>query len=624
MKAVMNVAPGAHVSCGGVHYVITHLLSLETVLAKNQESGKSEPLKIADLLPYEREHQSGEEEVKELSSIPDEEWDEAGRWREILEPLLNVPRRTRDMVEKIAQNVGVHATTIYRKLARLNQTGRTSSLQPLARDGGKGRSRLGEEREAILQHVLSTEYQDKPKLDIERIYKVLQGAYKAAGLRPPHKNTLIHRINAIKKNRERLGTGDAGTRRAAYPGHFPGGDFPLAVAQIDHTKFDVMVVDDRDREPIGRPWVTLMIDVFSRMVLGYHISLDPPNSMSVALCVVNAILPKEKTLDQFGIKNPWPCWGKMAMIHADNAGEFRGKVLGRACEEYGIDLEWRPVKKPHYGAHVERLLCTILKKVHSIAGTTFSNIAERGEYDSEGNAVMTMSEFEHWFLLYITGVYHQHVHSALNRPPIKQYEAGILGTEEVPGRGLPQKITDEDLLLLDLMPYEERTIQEYGVVIEHVHYFSDVLRRWVNEPDPANPTWKRKFIFKQHPNDISVIYFFDPEIRQYFRVPYRNTSHPPMSIWEFRRARRRLIEMGKTEVDEDMIFESYAQMRALEEKAARETKRTRRERQRRTNNQKFARPKTADDFHDNFRDDNRSYDVEKFAAIPPFEEREEL
>ena len=372
------------------------------------------------------------------------------------------------------------------------------------------------------------------------------------------------------------------------------------------------------------PWVTLMIDVFSRMVLGYHISLDPPGTMSAGLCIANAMLPKEKILEKFGLKASWACWGKPTKIHADNAGEFRGKMLKRACKDYQTDLEWRPVKKPHYGAHIERLLGTILRKVHSIPGTTFSNIEERGKYDSEGNAILTMSEFEEWFLNYVTGVYHQKVHSSLKRSPIKQYELGILGNEEVVGRGLPRRITDEDRLLLDLMPYEERTIQEYGIVIERVHYFADVLRRWVKARDPQDQTKKRKFIFKRSPKDISVVYFLDPELNQYFRVPYRDTSRPPMSIWEFRRARKRLEDQGVKEIDEEMIFDSYARMLAIEANAAQETKRTRRNRQRKVEDQKSPKPKTADDEVSNRSTARGSADVDDSVDVPPFDELEEL
>jgi putative transposase len=623
----MNVEPGMHVTCGGEHYVITHLLSLDSILAKNQSSGKSESLSIADLSPYVPSPKDVPEDVKELSAITDEQWAEAESWYENIKSLFNVPSRTRTMVEEVAKKTGVSIATIYRKIAKWEQTELVSSLRPAKHTGGMGKSRLEEDREAILQRIIGTTYLNKQKPDLQHTYESLQQAFRSAGLRAPHKNTLRNRINSIsqkEKDEARLGPDIAAKKHSAYPGHFPGGDFPLAVVQIDHTKFDVSLLDDRDREPIGRPWVTLMIDVFSRMVLGYYISLDPPNTMSAGLCIANAILTKENLLKKYDIKASWPCWGKMTKIHADNAGEFRGKMLRRACKEYGIDLEWRPVKKPRYGAHIERLLGTVLNKVHSLPGTTFSNIKERGKYDSEGNAIMTMSEFERWFLLYITGVYHQKIHSSLHRPPIKQYESGILGTDEIPGRGFPQKITDEDRLLLNVMPYEERTVQEYGIVIEYVYYFADVLRRWVNSRDPKNQSKRRKFIFKRHPNDISVVYFFDPEVNQYFRIPYRDTSHPPVSIWEFRRALKRLKDQGIEEVDEAMIFDSYAQMRAIEEKAAQETKHMRRERQRRENNQNISKPRTADNLVNNSREDSRTDDVDSYASIPAYEEREEL
>jgi putative transposase len=44
---------------------------------------------------------------------------------------------------------------------------------------------------------------------------------------------------------------------------------PLEVVQIDHTLVDVVVVDELERLPLGRPWLTLAIDVASRMVNGF-------------------------------------------------------------------------------------------------------------------------------------------------------------------------------------------------------------------------------------------------------------------------------------------------------------------------------------------------------------------
>lgn len=76
-------------------------------------------------------------------------------------------------------------------------------------------------------------------------------------------------------------------------GKFPHADYPLAVVQIDHTPVDLILVDDFSRCPIRRPFLTLAIDVRSRVVVGYYLSLDAPSVMSIAMSVSQAVLPKE-------------------------------------------------------------------------------------------------------------------------------------------------------------------------------------------------------------------------------------------------------------------------------------------------------------------------------------------
>jgi putative transposase len=70
-------------------------------------------------------------------------------------------------------------------------------------------------------------------------------------------------------------------------------DGALEVVQIDHSPVDVIVVDEVHRLPIGRPWPTLAIDVATRVVVGFYVSLEAPSSTSVALCLTQAVLPKE-------------------------------------------------------------------------------------------------------------------------------------------------------------------------------------------------------------------------------------------------------------------------------------------------------------------------------------------
>jgi putative transposase len=622
MNAFMDIVPGAHVDYAGEQYVITHILTVESVLAKHIESGRTQSLSITELGVSRPQPREQLEQYETADSISDERWQAAEKSYELIKPVLEVEKRTRKRVEEVAEGAGVHPSTVYRKLAVFLQTGRISSLAAQEPDGGRGKSRLSNERETLLQAIIKTKYLTNQKLSVAKVFDSVKLAFRAGKLDPPHINTVHNRIKQIDqrtKDEARLGPEVAAKRHSAYPGRFRGADFPLAVGQIDHTPMDVILVDDVDRQPIGRAWLTLLIDVFSRMVLGYHISFDRPSAMSVALCLVNALLPKDALLAKFGIKASWPCWGTLSKIHADNAREFRGNTLKKSCKDYNMDLEWRPVKQPRYGAHIERMLGTVLKTVHSLPGTTFSNVQQRGKYDSEGKAVLTESELEHWFLLYITGVYHQKKHKGIGIPPLKQYEMGILGTAEIAGRGFPRKIVDEDRLLLDLMPYFLRTIQEYGVSIDTVHYFADVLRRYVGMRDPKNPSRALPFIFKRQHHEISPIYFYDPEVKQYFRIPYRDTSRPPMTVWELRAAKLRLKEQGVAKVNEQMIFDSYSEMQAIEERATHETKKTRRARQSKQDHQRASKPKTADDTQSPFTS-NKAAAIDDSVVIPHFEE----
>ncbi len=118
-------------------------------------------------------------------------------------------------------------------------------------------------------------YLNKQKRSIKKTADEIKRTFANAQIKPPHNNTIRNRILAVsekQRDKERFGAKIASEKHDAFPGHFPGADWPLAVVQIDHTKFDIMLVDDIHRLCIGRPWVTPAIDVFSRMVVGLRLS----------------------------------------------------------------------------------------------------------------------------------------------------------------------------------------------------------------------------------------------------------------------------------------------------------------------------------------------------------------
>lgn len=585
MNKWINYVPGAEISYFGKRYLITNVLNLEEVLGKSIDDGKRERLLIKNIeLGAEEVIGSDQEPItnlvdSDLATITDSQWNIAQARFNIIKGLINVPKRNVEMVKTAAKKAAVSTGTIYRWISRFEETGKVSSLVSIKRDGGRGKSRLDPDSELILKRVIDDVYLNEQQRSVSKTIIEVKARCIDAKIVPPHDNTIRNRINALSdelKISRRLGKRKAKIMFNPTIGHFPGADYPLSVIQIDHTPLDIELVDEKHRLAIGKPWLTLAIDVYSRMIFGFYLSLDPPGDISVGLCLVQGILQKTNWLLQHDITTEWPIWGLPRKIHADNGREFHGKMLRRACEEYGIDLEWRPVATPNYGGHIERLLGTFLREVHDLPGTTFSNPVERGDYDSEAKAALTIVELERVLAKFMTGIYHQRFHKTLQMSPIKKFESGILGNSDRPGTGLPIRITEEEKLQLDFLPYFERTVQDYGVALDDIRYYSDILRRFINAKDPNHPQLKRKFIFKRDPRDISVIYFYDPELKRYYSIPYRNTSYPPISLWELKQIKKDLRSRGREEIDESLIFDTYGQMRRDVETAKAHTKKVRR------------------------------------------------
>jgi len=578
--ASYTLVQGDLVSVNNRQGVIVEILDFESASVRDYETGQINKIQISELKPYP----VGPLDIPHLDGVSEERLQIAKERLGYIKPLLFIPQRTRKMVTDRAAEIGIHTNTLYKLIRRYEDSRLLTSLVPGLRKD-KGTTKLSDDVEKIIRETIESEYLTRQKKNPAKVFREVKRRCHESGFKPPHPNTVRNRLKKIPaylKTAKRHGHQAAKEAYSPHKGTFPGADYPLAVVQIDHTPLDIILVDDIYRQPIGRPWITLAVDVFSRMVVGYHVSFDPPSALSTGLCLAHAILPKEKWLTKQEIDGDWPCYGLPKTIHVDNAKEFRGVMLQRACDQYGIDIEWRPVGRPEFGGHVERLLGTFADEIKALPGATFSNVQERGNYKSEKKAALSFSEFERWLATLIIQAYHHKSHSSLTTSPLEKYKEGVLGSDTQPGVGLPARIMDEDRLRLDFMPFIDRSVQNYGVLIDNIHYWADALHRWVNVADEENTKLKRKFTFRRDPRDISTVWFFDPELQTYFPIPYRDTSHPPISIWEFREAKRRAKEAGRTSsVDERQIFEAYTRMRELEEEAKGKTAAVRRANKRR-------------------------------------------
>lgn len=198
---------------------------------------------------------------------------------------------------------------------------------------------------------------------------------------------------------------------------------PLSRAAMDHSRMDVFVVDDRTGLPLGRPWLTLVIDEYSRFVLGYYLGFEEPSNVSMTRALRHALAPKDDFPDN---RCAWDAWGVVELLVVDNGLEFHARALEAGAGRYGIDVQFCPRRKPWYKGKVERFFGTMnTGLLEDMKGKTFSSVLLKGDYDPAKHAVMTLATLRRVLQMWIVDVYHQEVHSGLGMTPQEAWNEGI-------------------------------------------------------------------------------------------------------------------------------------------------------------------------------------------------------
>lgn len=586
-RRVFEIKIGKIVAAHGRNYRIENLISFSEVLCTDLETKRPKLIDINELKPIDGDEHSSKQLSLDDSEIGDNYWQIALNRFALIKPLIETS--TLEAVEAVALSSGNHYTTVYNWLKLYRDNRSILALVPQKRGWRENKSRLDIQTEMILRTVLNDFYLTAQKPLVSKVIQLINTKCSSSGIVPPHPNTVRNRIKTISPYKRLHAHGEKAKAKDLYSPaskSFPGAEYPLAYVQIDHTPLDIIIVDDEQRLPIGRPYLTLAIDVFSRVIVGYYLSLDAPSTTSVAMCITCAILPKNKLLLDLDINCNWDIWGFMSTIHTDNGSDFRVDSLSRACLKYNINWEYRPIGGARFGGHIERLLGTVNRELHTIPGATFSNVAQRGSYDSDGKAVMSFNELERYVVTWITKVYHNTKHTALGLSPLQKWEEGIWGTDKTPGTGLGAKVADSDTLIIDFLPEFSRTVQRYGIEIEGLLYYADVLRRWIGAEDPSDPKKKRKFTCKRDPRDISSIRFYDPETKMYFHIPTAKQEIPPISIWEYNQVQKHISDSGKNASDQNVIYDAIRELREQVSNSENKTRKQRRAAQRQKLHQK--------------------------------------
>lgn len=479
-----------------------------------------------------------------------------------------LPKLTRTAIKDASDVLSLGRSRIFELVARYRDDPVTSSLLDRSRGFPKGQRRIVPELDQVIAAEIEQFHLTRPKPRLSQLVRRIKFACLERNLLPPARKTIAARVAAI--DRERLVAARDG-RKAAEDRYLPiagsyTADCPLQIVQMDHTLADIIIVDEHFRKPLGRPTLTLQVDVATRCVPGFYISLEGPSATSVGMAIRQAVLPKADWLQEREVEIDYPIFGIPNTLHLDNAKEFHSRALERGCQQHGIELKYRPKRTPHYGGHIVRLIGTTIGEVHLLPGTTFSNIKAKGDYDAEGRSCMTLKDFERWFTLQV-GIYHGSIHRELGVPPLTAW-ADAFSTPALPAR-LP---ADQARFLLDFLPFEMRNIRRVGIELFHAFYWHGALANLVANCD-------RKLPVKYNPLNLSAVYVELPD-GEYLTVPLRDHRRPPITKFEHDLALKALRDRGRQAVDEQSLFSMVTEQRRIVIEAVAKTKSARRTAQR--------------------------------------------
>jgi putative transposase len=399
---------------------------------------------------------------------------------------------------------------------------------------------------AIIDRVIRTKYLTRERPSVQSIFITVVGRIADENrhrethdrLPTPHISTLykvIKKLDQYEVDSARYGKKHADEKhRANRLGPRP--SRPLERVECDHTKVDMMVIDEKTRLPLGRPWLTAIIDVYTKMILGIYLSFHKPGSLSATQCLLHAVRPKSyvKTLYP-KIQHDWPTYGLPEEIVVDNAKEFLGSNFRDACWQLGIEVNnsrpgcawYRPTMERWFGSLNTSLL-------HELPGTTFSNIFDKKDYDPQKHAVISLEPLLEIIHVWIIDIYHQRIHKGIRDVPHRRWTEAV--AENPPN--LPPS-SDELKVLLGFMTH--RSVSRSGVELFTLLYNCgelSLLRRRLAEGE--------KVMVKYDPTDLSKIYVWDAFNDKFITVPALDQDYTRgLTAWQhhvIRRYARRLVQ----------------------------------------------------------------------------------
>lgn len=348
----------------------------------------------------------------------------------------------------------------------------------------------------LLEIVLKDHYATPQAKRAAAVYRLYREACTRQGLPPVSERTFYRvraRFTTAEVTARRLG------RRAAYPEqpffwHLDQttprhGDRPFAVAHLDHTELDVLLVSSVTGKPLARPYLTMLTDAYSRRILALYTTYDPPSyrsaMMTFRVCVQrHQRLPHEMVVDR--------------------GAEFGSVYFETLLSRYFMTKKERPAHQPRFGSVIERLFGTSTTEfLNQLRGNTQASKTPRQmtrEVDPQRLAVWTLERFTARCSEWAYDVYDQLEHPALGQSPRDAFAQGM----HLAGARLHRVIPYSDEFIMLTRPTTRtgyaKVHPSRGLTVNGLHYWHERMRT----PAVAGTSIPVRY----EPYDMGVVYAF--------------------------------------------------------------------------------------------------------------------
>ena len=233
-----------------------------------------------------------------------------------------------------------------------------------------------------------------------------------------------------------------------------------AIWQADHTEMDMMILDHAGR-PV-RPWLTVIVDDFSRAIAGYAVNLSAPSALQTALALRQAIWRKSDPA--------WTVCGLPEVLYSDHGSDFKSRHLEQVSADLRIQLINSTAGVPQGRGKIERLFGTITTELlPQLPGY----LPPPGAGPSSAPR-LSLAELDAALGRWISTEYHARAHSETKTPPLARWAAGGWLPR------MPDSLEQLDLLLLAVA--KPRIVHRDGIRFAGLRYLDLTLAAYVGEP----------------------------------------------------------------------------------------------------------------------------------------------